>query len=168
MSFKLTYSNMFDPPVEMHEQFESALARVHGSLGETHGHLLNGEDIVDGELHDDRSPINTDWVLARFPAATDQLVDAAITAAADAFPAWRDTPSRERIRILRRAGELIEERVYDISAVLALEVGKNRMEAIGEVQETADFFYIYCDVFEQQHGFFRTIARRSRSRCLNA
>ena len=36
--------------------------------------------------------------------------------------------------------QLIEERVYDIAAALSLEVGKNRMEALGEAQETADFF----------------------------
>ncbi len=153
MTFKLTYSTMFDPPPEMHERFDAAMARVRGSLGQVHGHLIDGEDVVDGDLFDDLSPINTDWVLARVPEATAEHVDAAVAAAARAFPGWRDTPPAVRNRMLRKAGELIEERVYDISAALALEVGKNRMEAIGEVQETADFFYIYCDVFEQQHGF---------------
>jgi acyl-CoA reductase-like NAD-dependent aldehyde dehydrogenase len=157
MSFKLTYSTMFDPPPEMHEQFDAAMARVRGDLGNTHGHIIGGEDMVAGELCDDVSPINTDWVLARFPEATSALVNSAVAAAADAFPGWRDMPADERNRILRKAGKLIEERVYDISAALALEVGKNRMEAIGEVQETADFFYIYCDVFEQQHGFFEQL-----------
>ena len=36
---------------------------------------------------------------------------------------------------------------------MTLEVGKNRMEALGEVQETADFFNVYCDSFEAQGGF---------------
>jgi 1-pyrroline-5-carboxylate dehydrogenase len=40
--------------------------------------------------------------------------------------------------------------VYDIGAAVALEVGKNRMEALGEVQETADFFTCYCDDYERQ------------------
>ena len=74
-------------------------------------------------------------------------------AASDAFPRWRATPPHERIRLLRRVAQLIEERVYHIAAAVTLEVGKNRMEALGEVQETADFFNVYCDSFEQQGGF---------------
>ena len=31
------------------------------------------------------------------------------------------------------------------------------MEALGETQETADFFYAYCDDFERQHGFDRAL-----------
>ena len=63
----------------------------------------------------------------------------------------------ERLRLLRRVGQLIEERVYDIAAALTLEVGKNRMEALGETQETADFFYAYCDDFERQQSFDRAL-----------
>ena len=36
---------------------------------------------------------------------------------------------------------------------MTLEVGKNRMEALGEAQETADFFHVYCDSFEAHGGF---------------
>src|SRR5205807_7204702 len=50
-------------------------------------------------------------------------------------------------------GRLLEERVFDIAAALTLEVGKNRMEALGESQETADFFRVYCDEFERRNGF---------------
>ena len=42
----------------------------------------------------------------------------------------------------------MEQRVYEIAAALALEVGKNRMEALGEAQETVDFFRHYADDFE--------------------
>lgn len=171
MTFKLTYSTMFDPPPEMHERFDAALGKIRANLGKTHGHLVDGNDLVEHDLHDDLSPINTDWLLARFPQASSGNVDAAVTAARNAFPGWRDTPAEERNRILRKAGQLIEARVYDISAALALEVGKNRMEAIGEVQETAEFFYQYCDVFESAQGFIEQlpddpvpgIAMRNRS-----
>ena len=52
----------------------------------------------------------------------------AVAAAKRAFPAWQRLPAKERIRLLRRVGEIIAERVYDISAALSLEVGKNRLE----------------------------------------
>jgi 1-pyrroline-5-carboxylate dehydrogenase len=153
MTFRLTYSTMFDPPPELHENFEAAVDKVRGELGRSYGHFIGGRDVSAKTLVDDTSPIDTDWVLGRFPPATADHVEQAVAAAKAAFPGWRDTPMAERNRILRNAGKLIEERVYDISAAVALEVGKNRMEAIGEVQETADFFYCYCDDFESHGGF---------------
>lgn len=157
MSFRLTYSTMFDPPAELHERFETAVEKVRGDLGQTYAHFINGSDVASETLLDDLSPINTDLVLGRFPVATAEHVDQAVSAAKAAFPAWRAMSAKERNRILRRVGELIEERVYDISAAVALEVGKNRMEAIGEIQETADFFYCYCDEFERQEDFDHTL-----------
>ena len=58
----------------------------------------------------------------------------------------------------------MEQRVYDIAAALTLEVGKNRMEALGEAQETVDFFHYYADDFERHAGFDRAAARRSARR----
>lgn len=153
MTFKLTYSTMFSPPAELHDRFEAALAKIRGNLGGSYGHYINGEDVLAQELSNDTSPINTDWLLGRFPLAGVEHVDAAVAAARAAFPGWRATPPAERNRLLRRVAELIEERVYEIGAAVALEVGKNRMEALGEVQETADFFNCYCDDFEKQNGF---------------
>ena len=62
-------------------------------------------------------------------------------------------PAAERARLVRRVGEIMEQRVYEIAAALALEVGKNRMEALGEAQETVDFFNHYADDFESHGGF---------------
>ncbi len=153
MSFRLTYSTMFDPPQALHEQFDLALARVRGELGMTHAHYIDGKDTSTAETLEDVSPINTGWMLGRFPLATAAHVDQAVTAARNAFPLWRSTPPTERIAILRKTASLIEERVFDISASVALEVGKNRMESLGEIQETADFFNGYCDDFEKHEGF---------------
>ena len=74
-------------------------------------------------------------------------------AAQRAFATWRFTPLAERVRLARRAAALIEERVYEIAAALALEVGKNRMEALGEAQETADFFAGYASELERNAGY---------------
>src|SRR5262245_50039585 len=151
MTCKLTYSTMFNPPPELHTQFESALERVRGEFGRTHKLYFAGEDRAAEQTREKRSPIDRDWVLGRFPDATRAEVDAAMEAARRAFPTWSRTPQAALIRILRRVAQLIEERVYSIAAALAVEVGKNRMEALGEVQETADFFTHYCDDFERRN-----------------
>jgi 1-pyrroline-5-carboxylate dehydrogenase len=153
MAYKLTYSTMFDPPPEMHTRFEAALDEVRGGLGRKHALHIAGQDVETGAFKDKRSPIDRDWLLGSFAQANDRHVEQAMRAASEAFPRWRSTPTQERMRLLRRVAQLIEERVYHIAAAVALEVGKNRMEALGEVQETADFFNVYCDSFEQQGGF---------------
>jgi 1-pyrroline-5-carboxylate dehydrogenase len=155
--YKLTYSTMFDPPPEMHTRFEAALTDVRGRLDAKHGLHIDGEDVFTTSAREKRSPIHRDWALGSFAQAGEADVERAMHAAQQAFPRWRATPPAERIALLRRVAQLIEERVYTIAAALTLEVGKNRMEALGEVQETADFFNVYCDDFLQQRGFDRAL-----------
>ena len=131
MSFRLTYATMFDPPEAMHASFEAALARVSAALGARHGLYLDGRDIDTGQHARRTSPIDHDVVLGEFALADAGHVDAAMRAAHAAFPAWRATPAGERAALLRKAADLMEARVYDIAAALVLEVGKNRMEALG-------------------------------------
>src|SRR5437764_5419974 len=153
MNFKLTYATMFNPPAEMHTRFDAALAELNRSLGVTHPLYINGKDRVAASHDTRRSPIDQRRILGHFPLATVDDANDAMVAAHAAFPSWRATPMAERVRLLKRVATLIEERVYHIAAAMALEVGKNRMEALGEVQETADFFNLYADDFVRQHGF---------------
>ncbi len=164
-TFRLTYSTMFDPPEGLHQQFDASLARARAALGKDHALRLPaiGPAVArpsggKREWFEVRSPIDNDLLLARFEAATSEDVDATVGAARVAWPAWAATAWQERIRLLRRAAALIEERVYDIAAVLALEVGKNRMESLGEVQETADLITWYCDRMQEGEGFDRRLS----------
>jgi len=157
MSFKLTYATMFEPPEALHASFEAACGRVRERLGGRYLLYIGGEERASARYFAKTNPANTAETLGEFAAATPEDADAALEAAARAFPAWRTTPLAERARLLRRVAQLIEERVYDLAAVLTLEVGKNRMEALGEVQESADFFTLYTQDFEAQRGFDRAL-----------
>lgn len=46
MSFKLTYSTMYNPPAEMHQRFDAALATVRADLGRRHGLYIDGGDVM--------------------------------------------------------------------------------------------------------------------------
>jgi acyl-CoA reductase-like NAD-dependent aldehyde dehydrogenase len=153
MSFKLTYATMFNPPEELHTRFEAAMAAAVKRLGETHPLYIGGADRAAGQILRKFNPADGEQLLGEFAAASAADADAALRAAHAAWPAWRALPMAERARLLRSVGRLIEERVYEIAAALTLEVGKNRMEAIGEAQEAADFFTTYCDDFEAARGF---------------
>jgi len=154
-AFKLTYSTMFDPPEALHERFEEALGRVRGGLGASHPMWIGGRPREGAAHFESRSPIDRDWLLGRFARGTARDVDDAVAAARAAFRPWARMPWTERVAILRAAAKRIEERVYELAAAMALEVGKNRMEAIGEVQETADLVSWYCAEMEENGGFVR-------------
>jgi acyl-CoA reductase-like NAD-dependent aldehyde dehydrogenase len=145
MGFKLTYATMHDPPESLHQAFEAALARIRAKEPQTHSLYIDGRDHDTAVTREKFTPIDRGQLLGRFSEASAADVGLAVAAAKRAFPAWQRLPVQERIRILRRVGEVIAERVYDIAAALSLEVGKNRLEALGEAQETADFFELYCD-----------------------
>ena len=55
--------------------------------------------------------------------------------------------------LLRRVADLISERQMEFAALLSMEVGKNRLEALGDVEETADLIRWSCDMIERNHGF---------------
>lgn len=155
MTFKLTYSTMFDPPAELHSRFDEAVATVRSFVGAEHAMLIGGSDVRARQQFEVHSPADTRVLLGRFQAGGGDDAQAAIAAAQAAFPKWSRAPWQERVALLRRAATLIEERVYELAAVLALEVGKNRMEALGEAQETADLIAYYCDQMESNDGYVR-------------
>src|SRR4030042_5388048 len=64
--FKLTYATMFNPPEELHNRFDEALAKVKSGLGKEYGMLIGGKDRFTVEKFEDRSPANMDVVLGIF------------------------------------------------------------------------------------------------------
>jgi 1-pyrroline-5-carboxylate dehydrogenase len=54
---------------------------------------------------------------------------------------------------MRRMADLISERQMELAALMAIEVGKNRLEALGDVEESADLIRYYSDQFEANDGF---------------
>lgn len=153
MSFRLTYATMYNPPEEMHARFEAALAKVRKGLPATHPLFIDGKDRAGAVTEERASPIDRELKLGRFPLAQTDEVDAAIAAAHRAFPSWRATPVAERVRLMRKVADVVEARVYEIATALVLEVGKNRMEALGEAQESVDFFRCYADDLESHQGY---------------
>ena len=165
---KITYATLSADNEELQSAFDAALERARAELGKTYPMIIGSEERFADETFEDRSPIDRDLVLARFPKGTRKDVRDAIDAAREAYPAWRDTPWRERLTIMRRAAEIISDRQFDLAALMALEVGKNRLEALGDVEETADLLRYYSDEFEKADGFVKPMgslseAERTRS-----
>jgi 1-pyrroline-5-carboxylate dehydrogenase len=157
---KITYTSAAGDLDEFHARFDEALARVRAAAGATYPNLIGGEPIGGvGEPLDDRSPIDTSFLLGRFAAASPAEVDLAVRRAKEAQRPWAARPWQERIAVLHRAAALIRERKYDLAALMAIEVGKNRLEAMGDAEESADLIDYYCGQVEEADGFVRPMGR---------
>jgi 1-pyrroline-5-carboxylate dehydrogenase len=158
-AFKLTYATMFNPPEELHKKFEAALAEVRSGMGRDHAMIVAGQERFSRNKFEDRSPVNNSWLLGTFQKGSAQDVRDAVSAARDAFPKWGGMSWADRVKILRKVSALIEKRVYAIAAVVSMEVGKNRVEALGDVQECADLIAYACDQLEAGGGFVRQMGK---------
>jgi len=96
-------------------------------------HWIGGKPVAgtSGRFGDVFNPA-TGKVQARVPLATDAEVDAAVAAAATAFPAWSAQPPLRRARVLFRFREIFESRLEDVAALLTSEHGKVNSDARGE------------------------------------
>ncbi len=154
---KVTYSTLGSPDPLLHEYFEEDVAELKQNLGQHYQMLINGEPVDSDSRFENRSPINTDWLLGSFAQASTEQVDQAVAAAKATFPAWRDTPWQERTELVNRFADLISERLFEISAVVSMEIGKNRLEAIGDVEESADLIRYCVDAMKDNQGFDRQL-----------
>ncbi|MDZ4264794.1 MAG: NAD-dependent succinate-semialdehyde dehydrogenase [Mycobacterium sp.] len=87
----------------------------------------------------------TGEVLATFDTATDDHIAAAITAADDAYGAWREQPLEARADVVRNVGKLLRERATDLGQLARTEMGKKIDEGTGEVEFSASIFEFYAD-----------------------
>ncbi len=82
----------------------------------------------------------TGETLCEIADATADDALAALAAAADHQEQWAATAPRERSEILRRAYEMLNERVEDLALLMTLEMGKPLAESKAEIAYAADFF----------------------------
>jgi 1-pyrroline-5-carboxylate dehydrogenase len=158
-AFKLTYATMFNPPEELHVRFDTALEGLRPNLGKEYAMIINNRDVYAEEKFEDRTPVNTDQVLAVLQKGGERHAQEALAAARKAFPLWSGMGWQERVRLLRKAADNIDERLFELGAAMALEVGKNRMEALGDVAETADLVRYACYQMEKNDGYIVEMGR---------
>ena len=157
--FKLTYATMFNPPEELHTKFDAALVNVKARLGQEYGMIINGKDVFADEKFEDSTPVNTDIVLGVFQKGNGKDAEAALKAARNAFPKWSGIHWTERVALMKKVADLIDERTFEIGAAMAMEVGKNRMEALGDIAETADLIRYSCYQMEKNNGYIVEMGR---------
>lgn len=100
-------------------------------------HLINGQWLGEGDT-ERMNPARPGELAALSPSGTAEDVDAAISAATAAQPAWAAMPAPARGAILMAAGDLLLDRQAAIAGDLVREEGKTLAEAKGEVKRASD------------------------------
>lgn len=149
---KVTYVSLASSP-ELQEAFDRALTDIQTSFGRTYRCSIGGEHATGGEPLEIRSPIDRRVLLGRIEQASADDVASAVELADAAFAGWRALGWQRRVEILRTAAEAISERRLELAALMSWEVGKNRIEALAEVEESADLLRYYCDQMERNGGY---------------
>lgn len=140
---------------EFHKKFDDALELLKKELGNTYPLIINGKEVRSDQTFEVRSPSDTDIVLARFPLATKEQADQAIMAAKEAFPSWSQSPYQDRVNLFSQIADDFSAQKFRLAAIVSMENGKNRLEAIGEVDETIDFLRFYADQLDSNQGFVK-------------
>jgi 1-pyrroline-5-carboxylate dehydrogenase len=150
---KITYATLRNDNEELHALYDAGIEKARSRLGRHHQNWVGGRGRDGDGAFELRSPIDREILVGTFARGTRQDVRDAVIAARAAQPAWRATSWRDRLAILRRAADLISERQMEYGALMAIEIGKSRLEALGEVEEGADLLRYYSDVFERNGGY---------------
>jgi 1-pyrroline-5-carboxylate dehydrogenase len=151
---KVTYTTSAEDMDKIHEAFDKALEKVRSECGKDYPIYINGEAThSDNPPIVDTSPINTDLVLGRFTSANTGHVAEAIESAYEARRRWEKLGWEKRVKIMRKAAELVRRDKFELAACMSLEVGKSRMESLGDAEESADLIDYYAWQMENAKGF---------------
>ena len=120
----------------------------------TYTNYINGEWVsaASGGTFENRNPSNSDDLIGRFAASSSEDVEAAVSAAAEAFPAWRGMSPIARANILYKASEILASRVNEVGADLTREEGKTLKEGIGETTRAMQILRYFAGEAQQPTG----------------
>jgi 1-pyrroline-5-carboxylate dehydrogenase len=151
---KITYATLRADNEELHALYDAGVEQSKAKLGASYQNYIDGR-WVDGSAgtFEVRTPIDTEVLVGTFAKGDRADVQRAIAAARKAQYDWRHTPWQDRVALIRRAADLISERQMVYGADMAYEVGKSRLEALGEVEEAADLLRYYASSVEDNRGY---------------
>ena len=134
-------------------KFDSAVDSIQNQFGKRYPDFINGEEFFSDEEFVVRCPSDTKIVLAKFPKLNEGMTKEAITFAKNGFPKWSSIPYTERAKIFRDVANVFSKKKFELAAWLCFENGKNRIEAMNDVDEAIDFMRFYSFQLEKNNGF---------------
>ncbi len=137
-----------------HEAYDAAYEAALQNLGVRYDNSIGKETRLSktGEI-EDRCPYDTRILIGRFQKGTRNDVADAVNISKEAFDDWAGMKVLDRCLLFEKAADEMAKRKYEFAAKLTLENGKNRYEAIAEVDEAIDYLRYYQFLLRQRHGY---------------
>lgn len=154
---RVTYSNINVDFTPVHDLLDREVPAFDRRLGSRWPNVVGGESAEGGSPYIIKSPIDSEIAVAESVESSPEIVDLAVGAARAAFPAWSATPWRDRIAILKRWAAELECQKYALAIASIVEIGKSRLEAVGEAEEAVDLVTYYCSEMERNGGYERSL-----------
>lgn len=85
-------------------------------------HWIDGREVTSDETFTNFNPA-TNQAIGEVASGGQREIDLAVAAAKKAFPQWSKTPAKERARLMRRLGDLIDQNVGKIAELETLDTG---------------------------------------------
>ena len=157
---RVTYSNVGADFGPLHEFIDVRLQQFRRDmLGRAWPNVVAGRQDVSGRAYEVYCPFDRELLVARLVEADRRAAKNAVASAKAAFGAWAGLDWKERVKLIRRWAAAVDKRKYDLALAALYEVGKSRLEAIGEAEEAVDLLSWYCDEMERNEGFRKQMRR---------
>ncbi len=151
-----TYIKMVENGQEdlFHKEFEESLLKVARFFDKEYPNLVDGE-VIEEEKLVHLSPLDGKTPLGKFQMSTKETSQRAVKIARGSYREWYSIGYLARASIFLRAADMLSQEKFEFSALLSYENGKNRYEAMGDVDEAIDFMRYYALNLIENQGFVR-------------
>lgn len=138
---------------EFHSKYQRAVRKIKRQFGRKYPMIIHGKNVISSRFFVHTSPIDTRITLGYFPSGNAAHAQSAILAAKKSFEKWSRTEYDYRVQICKTAANMIFERKFELAAWISYENGKNRYEAIADIDEAVDFIKYYSEEMVRNNGF---------------
>ncbi len=161
MTFKITYSALNANMDTIHAQMDAAISRYQSRLGERFYGYAGSKKIESQNVLTKKNPANFNQILSQFAVTPITALDNVYSLAKKAQKSWAATPWEKRVEIVRKTAEIMRKYRMDVATTMIFEVGKNRMESLGDAEEAADLLDYYAQQMIDAQGFIRPLGKLS-------
>ena len=104
--------------------------------------IINGIETKD-QFKNVYNPANLDQLLGQVAFASDTSINQSLDFASKFFPQWKNFELNERVKIINKFAQLLEDNDEKLLKICVLEAGKTIKDAIDDLREAIDFCYYY-------------------------
>jgi 1-pyrroline-5-carboxylate dehydrogenase len=142
-----------DKAERFHNFYELSLQKVKSELGKEYPIYIGGERLTLPEKFEKISPIDYRLKLAALQKCGEEEAKYAVEEAEKAFQSWSRMSYRKRAKLFLKAAEIMSSMKFELAALQSLENGKNRYEAVADVDEAIDYLRFYSLEMIRNRGF---------------